>query len=115
MDDEWAPMTMAAEVIREQCIDRRRWIAVRKRHAQEASRLVDHEQEVIFEKDLQLAELEWSGATLRAARPVHPDTDDVPLAQTPRRVWQPHLDIVEEHLAALERRCDALARPEPVG
>jgi len=115
MHDERTPMTMPAEMLLEQGKDGRRRVAVRQRHAQDAGRLVDDEQEVVFEEDLQLTELEWSGATLRAPWPVHPDTNDITLAQTPRRVGEPHLGVIQEYLAALERRRDSPARPESIG
>ena len=108
-------MAMAAKVVLEQRIHRWRRVAVRQGHAQDTGWLVDNQQQVVLEENLQLAQLEWSGATLRTPRPVHPDTDDVPFAQATRRVREPYLDVVEEHLASLERSGHSLARPESIG
>jgi hypothetical protein len=106
-------MTMAAEVIFEEREDRRTAVSLRKRHTEQAGRLVHDEQLVVLVEDLKAAELEGSRAAPGTARPVHPDADDVSGSQPPRGFGRPHFYIVQEDLSPLERRCDALTRSEP--
>ena len=115
MHDERTPMAMTAEVVLEQ---RYRPMASGRRAAAARSSIpagLLTTSSRSSSKRICSCRLEWAGATLRAARPVHPDANDVPFAQAPRCVRDALLDVVEEHLASLERRGDALARPEPIG
>src|SRR3989337_992639 len=49
------------------------------------------------------------------ARPIHPPADAVALGQAPGRVGLRRLDLVDEHLAALDGRHGASARCETIG
>jgi hypothetical protein len=70
-------MPMAAKVILQEGVDRRRAVPIRQRHAEQSGRLVDDDQQVVFEEDLKLAELEGTGASPGTSGSVHPDAHDI--------------------------------------
>lgn len=89
----------------------------RQRHRQQAGRLVDDDQGGIFVDDLEPAVCRSppAPAAASAARPIHPDPDAVPGLQAPAGIGRRHLGVVQEDLAALERRRGTAARAELAG
>ena len=88
----------------------------RQRHRQQSRRLVQHDQRVVLVDDRQIAigAERRAGASRVPGRSIHSRTTSP--AATPRgRVGQGHLAIVDEHLAALERRGGFRPRAGAIG
>ena len=87
----------------------------RQRHGEEPGRLVQHDDRFVLVDDRKVAIGAERRATLGAARPIHPQPDDVAGGHSRRGVGQGHLAIVDEHLAAFERGGRPRTRPGPIG
>ena len=68
MDDERASLAARPEVILEPAVDRLRGALALERHREQPGRLVDHEQQFVFEQDGQVAAA-WAGAAAAFALP----------------------------------------------
>ena len=117
VDDERPAAAAAAQVLL-QIVEHRARVfapAQRQRHGQESGRLVEHDQRVVLVNNRQIPIVTERGAALRAARPVHPGSNDITRRQPGAGLIERHLALVQEDLPALERRRGAHARSNAIG
>src|SRR5687768_2416503 len=76
VDDVGAPLPQWTKTILELFIDGRRLRLPLERDRQDAGRLVDDDQCLVFENDLEAIDRPGAGAAFRAAGAVDPETDD---------------------------------------
>ena len=114
VDHERARLPARPQVVQNPIVRGGRPATPLERDREQTSRLVQHHQRLVFEDDGEIAARERAGAPPGAARPVHPDADEVAGGQVGGGVGWRRFGAVEEHLAALERSDGAAARSQPI-
>ena len=115
VDDERAALGVGSEALLNLDVDGGHVRVALERNREDPRRLVDHDQQVVFVDDVELARGPGARPRLRAARAVNPDADGVAGREPARRIRDPRLFLVDEDLAALERRHGLAPGPETFG
>src|SRR6266545_2507328 len=115
MNDQRTALARWTQVALHLVVHRWRRTLAFQRHRQKARGLVDDNQRGVFEQDFDVAGgLRSRPRRLRAARAVHPDPHAIAVLEPARRRIAPRFVVVDEDLAARQRRQGFRARSKPL-
>src|SRR5688500_4329579 len=114
MDDERLPLAVRAQMVLDLIEDRRLFASTLERDGQQAGRLVQNNQVLVFIEDAQWPGLEWRWPPPGAPGSILPEADFITGFQSKANISRSCFASIYEDFAALARRGSLRARAKPL-